>query len=208
MFIPAYPARNPAINIIRGELTFSDGECDQIRRSADEQGWREGKIGTAGPGTVTTKVRSMIEQRLPVDPSSGFPLLRILSEICRLNSSLWYFDLTGFVPDDELRHLLSGATALVLPSENEGFGLPAVEAAACGTPVIATTASPLPELLEGGGIFVAPRDDVSLIAAMRSLATNRELRCELGARAYDRASVLTWAKSARSALAAVYEAAA
>jgi predicted 2-oxoglutarate/Fe(II)-dependent dioxygenase YbiX len=101
MFIPAFPVRNAAINIIRGEPIFSDGECDQIRRSADEQGWREGKIGTAGPGTVTTKIRSMIEQRLPVDPSSGFPLLRILSDICRLNSSLWYFDLTGFVPDDQ-----------------------------------------------------------------------------------------------------------
>jgi predicted 2-oxoglutarate/Fe(II)-dependent dioxygenase YbiX len=101
MFIPAFPVRNAAINIIRGEPIFSHGECDQIRRSADEQGWREGKIGTAGPGAVTTKVRSMIEQRLPVDPSSGFPLLRILSDICRLNSSLWYFDLTGFVPDDQ-----------------------------------------------------------------------------------------------------------
>jgi alpha-1,3-rhamnosyl/mannosyltransferase len=56
---------------------------------------------------------------------------------------------TGFVPDGELRHLLSGATALLLPSECEGFGLPAVEAAACGAPVIATTASPLPELLKG-----------------------------------------------------------
>src|SRR5207253_4429993 len=84
---------------------------------------------------------------------------------------------TGFVPDDELRHLLSGSLALALPSENEGFGLPAVEAAACGVPVIATTASPLPDLLEGGGFFIVPGDDAALTTAMRALATNRELRC-------------------------------
>ena len=65
---------------------------------------------------------------------------------------------TGFLPDEDMRHLHSGAIALALPSENEGFGLPAIEAAACGAPVIATTASPLPELLEGGGLFVPPRD--------------------------------------------------
>ena len=62
----------------------------------------------------------------------------------------------GFIPDDELSALLSASIALVIPSESEGFGLPAVEAAACGTPVIATLESPLPQLLEGGGLFVAP----------------------------------------------------
>jgi len=43
----------------------------------------------------------VLAQPLPIDPASGFPLVRILTEICRLNSELWYFDLTGFVPDDE-----------------------------------------------------------------------------------------------------------
>jgi alpha-1,3-rhamnosyl/mannosyltransferase len=64
-----------------------------------------------------------------------------------------YVRWAGFVQDEELRHIHSGAVALVLVSECEGFGLPAVEAAACGTPVVATVESPLPELLEGGGIF-------------------------------------------------------
>src|SRR5258708_7294809 len=101
MFIPAFPARNPAIALMRGEPVLSDVECDEIRRSVNWQASKEGKIGTAHPGTVTANVRSVLEQRLPIDPSNGYPLVRILAEICRLNSALWYFDLTGLVPDDE-----------------------------------------------------------------------------------------------------------
>ena len=114
----------------------------------------------------------------------------------------------GFVPDEELRHLLSGALALVLPSESEGFGLPAVEAAACAIPVIATRESPLPQLLEGGGIFVDPGDEAALGSAMRRLATDEPYRRGLAAIALSRARALSWGSSARSALAALTEAAA
>ncbi len=115
---------------------------------------------------------------------------------------------TGFVPDEELRHLHSGAVALLLPSMSEGFGLPAVEAAACGTPVIATTASPLPRLLEGGGLFVPPGDAGALADAMRRLALDPEARREMGRVAARRAGALTWEVCADAALAAIREAAA
>jgi glycosyltransferase involved in cell wall biosynthesis len=114
----------------------------------------------------------------------------------------------GFVPDDELRHLLSGSLALVLPSQSEGFGLPAVEAAACGVPVIATRESPLPQLLAGGGIFVAPGDETAIASAMRCLATDEAHRRSLAAAALQRARDLSWASSARAALDALAEAAA
>ncbi|MGQ0539522.1 MAG: glycosyltransferase family 4 protein [Gemmatimonadaceae bacterium] len=114
----------------------------------------------------------------------------------------------GYVPDEELRHLHSGALATLLPSLCEGFGLAAVEAAACGTPVIATTESPLPELLEGGGIFVRPGDDDTLRTAMLLVARDAERRRALGARALERASRLSWSAAARSALGAMEEAAA
>lgn len=114
----------------------------------------------------------------------------------------------GFVADDQLRHLHSGAVALMLPSECEGFGLPAVEAAACGTPVIATTESPLPDLLEGGGLFVAPGDHDALRGALRRLLEDEELRRRLGAGARERAAGLTWEKSARLTMQALREAAA
>jgi len=113
---------------------------------------------------------------------------------------------TGFLSDEDLRHLLSGAVALVLASECEGFGLPAVEAAACGTPVIATTESPLPELLKGAGFFVAPRDVTALVAAMRRLDTDRDARDGMARCAKVRAAALSWPRAARSTLAALREA--
>lgn len=115
---------------------------------------------------------------------------------------------TGFVPDDALRALHSGAVANLLPSECEGFGLPAVEAAASGAPVIATTESPLPELLEGGGIFVAPGDEAALTEAMRRLLNDRELHDASAAAALSRARALTWSAGARATLDALLEAAA
>ena len=112
----------------------------------------------------------------------------------------------GFVPDDELRHLLTGAVTLALASAAEGFGLPAIEAAACGTPVIATTESPLPQLLEGGGLFVRPNDQGALESALQQLLTDEPARRRMGAEARRRAEALTWTAGARAALGALREA--
>ncbi len=111
----------------------------------------------------------------------------------------------GFLDDEVVRHLHSGAVTLVLPSESEGFGLPAVEAASCGTPVIATTASPLPRLLEGGGLFVPPGDLAALERAVETMVTREDERLAMGRRARERASHLSWPASARIALEALEE---
>lgn len=103
----------------------------------------------------------------------------------------------GFVPDDELRHLYAGALALVLPSLEEGFGLSAVEAAACGTPCVATVHSPLPELLAGGGIFVHPEDAQGWRHALARIASEPELRGKLAPRALEAARSLSWRDAAR-----------
>lgn len=113
---------------------------------------------------------------------------------------------TGFLPDEMVRHLLSGAVALVLPSASEGFGLPAVEAAACGTPVVATTASPLPQLLEGGGVFVTPGDSAALTGALARLLSDEPARRRMGEQARRRAAALTWESAAQHTLDALREA--
>jgi glycosyltransferase involved in cell wall biosynthesis len=116
--------------------------------------------------------------------------------------------LPGFVADVELRQLRGGALALVLPSDCEGFGLPAVEAAACGAPVIATTESPLPRLLAGGGLFVEPRDERALTNAMRTMMDDEPARRAMASVALTRARQLSWRRCAEEALAAIHEAAA
>lgn len=107
---------------------------------------------------------------------------------------------TGFVPDEDLRQLYSGAVSLVLPSACEGFGLPAVEAAACAIPVIATRESPLPVVLAGGGIFVSPGDDDALVDALKRLLGDEAGRLALGERAREQVLRLSWRESAGVAM--------
>jgi len=110
---------------------------------------------------------------------------------------------TGFVADEMLRHLYAGAIAVVLPSLEEGFGLPAIEGAACGTPCIATRQSPLPDLLDGGGIFVDPTDVAALADALRTLLGSTPLRSSLGRVALERAGRLSWKRTAEATHAAL-----
>lgn len=104
--------------------------------------------------------------------------------------------LSGYLPLEEVVCLLNGAVALVMPSLNEGFGLGAVEAAACAAPVIATTSSPLPALLEGGGWFVDPHDAAAWEEALRACLTDLDGRAQKGAQALERARALTWGAAA------------
>jgi glycosyltransferase involved in cell wall biosynthesis len=104
---------------------------------------------------------------------------------------------TGYLTDDDLVVLLNIATVLVLPSLIEGFGLPAVEAAACGCPVIATTASPLSDLLGSGGVYVEPTKREDLKLALERILGSEELRQQMRAAGLAAARQLTWEGAAR-----------
>ncbi len=104
---------------------------------------------------------------------------------------------TGFLPDEELVILLNRAAVLVLPSLMEGFGLPAVEAAACGCPVIATKESPLPELLGQTGIYFDPYQPDELTDALEKVLTSTELRSHMRQAGLVAASQLTWESAAQ-----------
>jgi glycosyltransferase involved in cell wall biosynthesis len=115
-------------------------------------------------------------------------------------------EIAGRVPTDELLHLYRRATLVVVPSRYEGFGLPAAEAMACGTPVVATSAGALPEVLGVGqaGLLVEPDRPDALAKAIASLLEQPAARAELSARGRERiVKAYAWPRVAE-ATAAVY----
>jgi glycosyltransferase involved in cell wall biosynthesis len=103
---------------------------------------------------------------------------------------------TGYLGDEEVVHCFNAALALVLPSFAEGFGLPGVEAAACACPIVATRNSPLPDLIEGGGIFIDPTRTDELTRALRTMVGDTAGRAQMAKRAREQAGRLTWDRAA------------
>lgn len=107
----------------------------------------------------------------------------------------------GFVPDEVLPALYSGARTFVYPSIYEGFGLPPLEAMACGAPVIVSNCSSLPEVVGNAGLQVDALDVGQLAQAMLSLIEDDTLRENLGQRGIERARCFSWQKCAEQTLA-------
>jgi glycosyltransferase involved in cell wall biosynthesis len=114
--------------------------------------------------------------------------------------------LTGYVSDATKAALLGGADALVYPSLYEGFGLPVLEAMACGTPVIASNVGALPELVDGAGVLIDPSNPDELAERIGSIMSDAELRRGLRERGIERASTFGWDETARRTAAVLREA--
>ena len=114
--------------------------------------------------------------------------------------------LTGYVPDADLPALLSGALAFVFPSLYEGFGLPVLEAMACGTPVICSNTSSLPEVAGEAALLVDPLDSHELAGAIHRIATDARLRRLLVARGLEQVARFSWQRCARETLQVLEEA--
>ncbi|MCW5851726.1 MAG: glycosyltransferase family 4 protein [Anaerolineae bacterium] len=111
---------------------------------------------------------------------------------------------TGYVPDEDLVRLYNAATVFVYPSLYEGFGLPPLEAMACGTPVIASNVGAIREVVADGGLLVSPTNVDELAAALVRVAGEVGLRAELVERGRQRAKDFSWLRTAETTL-AVYE---
>jgi glycosyltransferase involved in cell wall biosynthesis len=107
---------------------------------------------------------------------------------------------TGFVEDHDLPHLYAGADFFVYPSLYEGFGLPPLEAMACGVPVITSNVSSLPEVTGDAALLIDPASDGELADAMVRLAGDAGLRDDLRARGLVRAGLFSWQKAAQETL--------
>ena len=104
----------------------------------------------------------------------------------------------GFVADADLPALYSAARVLAYPSLYEGFGLPMLEAMACGTPVVTSTASCLPEVAGDAALCVPPTDVDALAEALQTALSDERARADLKAKGLARAKEFTWEKAARA----------
>jgi glycosyltransferase involved in cell wall biosynthesis len=104
--------------------------------------------------------------------------------------------ITGYVTREKLRELYRHALAFVYPSRYEGFGIPPLEAMACGAPVIATRTGAIPEFAGDAALLVAPGDVEALRASLVRIVRDRALRDDLRARAPRRATTFGWSRGA------------
>ncbi|HET7292736.1 MAG TPA: glycosyltransferase family 1 protein [Vicinamibacteria bacterium] len=112
----------------------------------------------------------------------------------------------GYVPEADLPALYSHALAFLYPSLYEGFGLPLVEAMACGAPVITSNGSSMAEIGDGAALLVDPQDEQAIADALDRLVTDAALRAELRERGLLRAAQYSWERTGRETVAA-YQAA-
>jgi glycosyltransferase involved in cell wall biosynthesis len=119
----------------------------------------------------------------------------------------------GYIADSDLPALLSGALAFVFPSLYEGFGLPVLEAGACGVPVITSNTSSLPEVAgdpsagseQAAALLVDPHNVDAIAEAMYRLVTDEALRADLTRRGLENVKRFSWEKCARETLAVLEE---
>ncbi|MEX8548567.1 MAG: glycosyltransferase family 4 protein [Mucilaginibacter sp.] len=124
--------------------------------------------------------------------SKGWNFDKIFNEIEGASLYKSKIILTGYVPDEDLDALYSDALAFIYPSFYEGFGLPPLEAMQCGTPVIVSNTSSLPEVVGNAGILVDPLDTDALCAGMLQLYNDKQLREKMSNDSLIQAKKFSW----------------
>ena len=122
----------------------------------------------------------------------GWDVTSIMAAISNANIASDRVILAGYVPDEDLAPLYSGALAFIYPSLYEGLGLPPLEAMQCGTPVITSNTSSLPEVVGDAGILVSPTDGDALSQAMLDMYQKPELRAGFERKSVARAQRFSW----------------
>jgi glycosyltransferase involved in cell wall biosynthesis len=148
----------------------------------------------------------VIAGRLPTEDTPFTPNPRRLAQEHGMDERSVHF--TGFVDDADKPALYRGAVAFLFPSRYEGFGLPPLEALACGTPVVGSNASSIPEVVGNAGVLRPPDDAEGIADALARFATNADFRAELSHRALAQAARFSWEHTAQETLAAYRDASA
>lgn len=123
-----------------------------------------------------------------------------LKNYCVENNLDHYIKFCGYIDDTELPVLYNGASAFVYPSLYEGFGLPPLEAMSCGTPVITSNTTSIPEVVTDCGILIDPTSEDSISSALESLLNNEDLLNSFSLKGINRSKEFSWLKTAELTL--------
>jgi glycosyltransferase involved in cell wall biosynthesis len=152
---------------------------------------------------ATVRMRLSRDLSLAIAGRNDFRSRAVIEEAERGGAAV---KLLGAVPDRDLPGLYRLSEALLYPSLAEGFGIPVLEAMACGTPVLASPRGALPEVGGDAVLWVDPEDQVAIEAGIERILTDSELRKRLSAAGPARASLFDWNETARRTLAAYHRA--
>lgn len=165
-------------------------------------------LGTIEPRkNITTLIRAFalmrkdggVEHKLVIAgrETDYYGQCQSLVRLLNLNGEVVF---TGFIDEEDLAYIYSGADLFVYPSHYEGFGLPPLEAMACGVPTIVSEGSCFPEVVGDGAMMVPSEDAQRLCMAMRRVLSEEGLRQELSEKGMKRAKIFSWSKTALETL--------
>jgi len=194
-----YPGHDPSFAPVR-----EPARLNAVRERFGIPGRYALYVGTLQPrknlgrlmGACAMLAREGDQVHLVIAGKKGW-LHRSLFEHTRLLGLEQRVHFTGYVPQQELPALISGAAVFVLPSLYEGFGLPVLEAMACGTPVVCSNVSSLPEVAGDAAVLVNPLDTAGLARAIHRVMTDKDLRRDLAQKGLERVKGFSWEKAAR-----------
>jgi glycosyltransferase involved in cell wall biosynthesis len=197
------------------------GVDERFRPTEPDAAWLRGRFGVEGEyllcvGTLEPRknlLTALKAFRLVAARSEGRRLVIVGARGWRnelfereLRESARNVVIAGSVSDDELVRLYGGAACLLFPSLGEGIGFPVLEAMACGTPVVTSDRTSLPEVAGDAGILVDPTSPEQIAEAVERILDDRRLRAVLGERGLERSAPHTWPRCAEATL-EVYRAA-
>ncbi len=145
---------------------------------------------------IQAYAQSGAEPQLVLAGNAGWLSAPIMAEIKSHRTAAHNIITPGFIADEDKAALISGAIALLYPSLHEGFGFPLLEAQACGTPVLASTTSSLPEVAADSALLVDPLDVEEMTTAVSRLAADPQLRAALAARGLENVKRFEWWETA------------
>lgn len=194
-------------------LQADPGKIDVVHHGADHSVFHPSIHPIIRPLPYILTVGALQPRKNLITLIRAFKKLRVPAELLIAGQRGWLWEpieqeaaasriqLLGHVPDDELADLYRGAAVVAMPSLYEGFGIPLVEAMACGAPIVAANASSFPEVLGDAGVLLDPSDEDAWAMTLLDLLSNAARQKELSERSLARAKQFTWDRTAEQTLA-------